>query len=297
MGCCLLGGGLPAVYISSLPPAAGPPQPLVELRACMHCNQSVEADGLAGICGDCWEELGEESQCCLAVPAARYLDYVMKQLKMKLKAKTKITRLPLGPLTLEALQQLRVYILQKYDHEEMTSEVELVQTRGARGGDGPKTWELRFTEPEVLDIVFGPALIEGEDLQHHLHVAGAGKLFGNVFTGWVSACFRLEASNRRGTKDTSLTFHAIAGSLSEHGFVWPLGRKQPRRLHYQRHLARQVLRINQARMKSNTAIEVARVAGASNIIPPFPMLAVPFLRRAFVEAGIHAAAPAAADAG
>jgi hypothetical protein len=204
--------------------------------------------------------------------------------------------LPLGPFSLEALKQLRFFILQKYDHQDMASEVELVQTKGARGGDGPKQWELRFTEPEVLDVIFGPALVEDEDLQHHLHVAGVGKLFGNVFTGFVTANFRLDASNRRGTKDTSLTFNAIAGSISEHGFVWPLGRTQPRRADYQHHLARQVLRINQNRMKSNAAIQVALNVGATNIVSPFPMLATAFLRRAFLEAGIQAAAPAAAAA-
>ena len=291
-----MGGGLPAVHISSPPPAAGPSQALVELQQCMHCNHSVGSDDLAGICADCWEELEEESVFPLSVAAVRYHDYVLAQIKLKLKAKTKVTRLPLGPFSLEALQQLRQFILQKYEHQDLASEVELVQTKGARGGNDPKQWELRFSEPEVLDVVLGPAFIENEDLNYHMHVAGAGKLFGDVFTGFVSANFRLDASNRRGTKDTSLTFNAIAGSMSEHGFVWPLGRKQPRRSEYQNHLARQVLRINQARMKSNVAIQVAIAAGATNIVAPFPMLAQPFLRRAFLEAGIVSAAPAAAAA-
>ena len=278
------------------PPASGA-QAVVVLHACNHCNQSLRPEDVAGICPDCWEELEEESMFNLSVPAIRYLDYVMKQLKLKLRAKTKMTRLPLGPFSLEALKQLRGYILDKYNYQDMASEVELVQTRGIRGGDGRKTWELRFSEPDVLDVVFGAALIDDEDLSSHMHIAGAGKLFGNAFTGWVTACFRLDASNRRGTKDTCLTFHAIAGSLSEHGFVWPLGRKQPRRLHYQQHLARQVLRINQARMQSNAAIHAALSTGASNLVAPFPMLAMPLLRRAFIEAGIQAAAPAPIDAG
>ena len=269
---------------------------LVLLRQCAHCIQSVGPDDVAGICGDCWEELDAESMFCLSVPAVRYLDYVLKQVKLKLKAKTKLCRLPLGPFTLEALKQLRDYILQKYDYEEdMHMEVELVQTRGIRGGAGPMTRELRFSEPEVVDLVFGPALIE--DINSHMEVAGAGKLFGNVFTGWVAACFRLDASNRRGTTDTSLTFHAMAGSMSEHGFVWPKGRNQPRRAYYQKHIARQVLRINAARMKSNVAIMDARDKGATNMVAPFPMLAVPFLRRAFVEAGITAAPAAQAGLG
>ena len=183
------------------------------LQQCTHCNQLVGRDDVAGVCPDCWEELEEESLYCLSVPAVRYLDYVMKQVKMKLKAKTKTTRLSLGPFSLEALKQLRGFILQKYDHNDMASEVELVQTKGARGGNGPKQWELRFTEPDVLDVIFGPALIE-DDLNYHLHVAGVGKLFGDVFTGFVTAHFRLDASNRRGTKDTSLTFHATAGSIT-----------------------------------------------------------------------------------
>jgi hypothetical protein len=232
---------------------------------------------------------------CLSVPAVRYLDYVLKQVNLKLKAKTKMVRLPLGPFSLEALKQLRAYILQNYDYlQDMSSEIELVQTKGIRGGAGPFEWELRFSEPEVVDVVFGPGLIE--NLNSHLHVAGAGKLFGNVFTGWVTANFKLSASNRRGTTDTSLTFNAIAGSLSEHGFVWPKGRTQPRRIEYQHHLARQVLRINQARIKSNSAIQVALVAGATNMVPPFDMLALPFLRRAFLEARIQAVAPAATPA-
>ena len=266
------------------------------LRQCEHCVQSVGPDDLAGICLDCWEEISDESVHCLSVPAVRYLDYVLNQVKLKLKPKTKQTRLSLGPFTLEALKQLRNYILEKFDYMDM-SEVELVQTQGQRGGAGKKGWELRFSEPEVLDVVFGPALIDDNDLNTHLHVSGAGKLFGtDVFTGWVTACFRLVASNRRGTKDTSLVFMATAGSISEHGFVWALGRVQPRRRHYQQHLARQVLRINQARMASNVAIQAALVAGATNIAAPFPMLPIPFLRRAFLEAGILAAVPAAAPA-
>jgi hypothetical protein len=236
----------------------------------------------------------------LSVPAVRYLDYVLNQVKQKLKAKTKTTRVQLGPFSLEALKQLRGYILQRYDYQGMQNEIELVQTAGIRGGDGKKAWELRFSEPEVVDVVFGPALID--DHNSHLHVAGAGKLFGaDVFTGWVEACFRLKASNRRGTKDTSLVFMATAGSISEHGFVWPLGRKQAHRHSYQQHLARQVLRINQARMASNVAISQALSIGTTNVAAPFPTLPLPFLRRAFLEAGITAAAPAApaasADAG
>ena len=271
---------------------------LVALRKCAHCNQSVGADDLVGICLDCWEEITAESQYCLSVPAVRYLDYVLKEVKLKLKAKTKMTRLPLGPFSLEALKQLRLYILSIHDYQDMSAEIELVQTRGMRCGAGPFQWELRFSEPSVLDVVLGPALIE--NLESHLHVAGAGKLFGNgVYTGFVAAKFRLDASNQRGTTATRLTFNATAGSISEHGFVWPLGRKEPRRVEYKHHLARQVLRINQARIKSNTAIQVALLAGANNVVPPFSMLPIPFLRRAFVEAGIQAAVPsaAAADAG
>ena len=182
----LSGGRLPERHAPPPPPASGVPQALVVLQQCTHCNQSVGRDDVAGICPDCWEELEEESLYCLSVPAVRYLDYVLKQVKLKLKAKTKMTRLPLGPFSLEALKQLRGYILQKYDYQDMASEVELVQTRGIVVGAGPKQWELRFSEPEVLDVVFGPALIE-DDLNSHLHVAGAGKLFGNVFTGLVTA--------------------------------------------------------------------------------------------------------------
>ena len=196
-----MGGEAARETYTTPPPRRRCPASAGGVAQCAHCNQSVGADDLAGICLDCWEEMHAESQYCLSVPAVRYLDYVLKQVKLKLKAKTKMTRLPLGPFSLEALKQLRLYILQNYDYQDMASEIELVQTRGMRGGAGPKQWELRFSEPEVLDVVFGPALID-EDLETHLHVAGAGKLFGNVFTGFVTANFRLEASNRRGTTDT-----------------------------------------------------------------------------------------------
>jgi hypothetical protein len=66
---------------------------LVELQSCQHCNSPVGQDDLAGVCPDCWEELHEESVYMLSLPAVRYLDYVLKQVKMKLKAKTKMTRM------------------------------------------------------------------------------------------------------------------------------------------------------------------------------------------------------------
>ena len=297
----LWGARLPERPTPPPPPAAGIPQALVAIAQCKHCVQPVVPDDVAGICQDCWEEIAQENFNCLALPTCRYLDYVLKQIKLKLKAKTKMTRIPLGPFSLESLKQLRKYILDTYDYEAMQSEIELVQTKGQMGGGGKKQWELRFSEPEAMEVVFGPAFLDG-DLDNHLFVGGAGRLFGDhVFTGWVTGCFRLEASNRRGTTDTSLTFLATAGSISEHGFVWPLGRKQMRRNVYQAYLARQVLRINQSRMKSNAAILVAVQAGATNICSPFTMLPLPFLRRALLEAGITtgavAATPAPADAG
>ena len=297
----VLWGGRLAERFTAVPPLpSGGPQALVAMQQCEHCVEWLGPGDVAGICQDCWEEVCEEEQHqqVLSVPAVRYLDYVLKQVKLKLKAKSKQTRLPLGPFTLESLKELRKYILQKFDYQDM-SDVEIVQTQGQRGGAGKKGWELRFS----LDVVFGPAFIDDNDLNSHLHVAGAGNLFGtDVFTGWVTACFKLQASNRRGTKDTSLVFIATAGSISEHGFAWALGRVQPRRVVYQHHLARQVLHINQARMYSNAAIKTALAAGATSIAAPFPMLPMPFLRRAFLEAGITAqvvpaASAASADAG
>ena len=177
-----MGARLPERPTPPPPPASGVPQVLVALQSCMHCNQSVGPDDLSGICLDCWEEISAESLYCLSVPAVRYLDYVLKEVKLKLKAKTKMTRIPLGPFSLEALKQLRDYILSTHDYQDMSSEFELVQTKGIRCGAGPFQWELRFAEPSVLDVVLGPALID--NLESHLNVAGAGKLFGNgVFAG------------------------------------------------------------------------------------------------------------------
>ena len=85
----LMGARLPERPTPPPPPASGVPQVLVVLHQCKHCNQSVGGDDVAGICQDCWEELEAESMFCLSVTAVRYLDYVLKQVNLKLKAKTK----------------------------------------------------------------------------------------------------------------------------------------------------------------------------------------------------------------
>jgi hypothetical protein len=201
---------------------------LVQVAYCTYCVHALDPTDLNGICVECWEEISSESLHNISLPAVRYMDYVTKFVKQKLKAKTKMTRIPLGPFSLEALKQLRLHLLEEHaDYPDLDMQVEIVQTRGQRGGAGIKTWELRFSEPQVLDAIFGPALLE--DLTSHWYVCGAGNMFGEVFTGWVAGCFKLDASNRRGTTETALTFTATAGSMSQHGFVWPLARKQPRR--------------------------------------------------------------------
>ena len=272
---------------------------MVQVSYCTYCVRALDSTDLNGICVDCWEEISSESLHNITMPAVRYMDYVMKLIKQKLKAKTKMTRIQLGPFSLEALKQLRLHILsENVDYPDLDMQVEIVQTRGQRGGAGVKTWELRFLEPQALDAVFGAALLE--DLTSHWDVCGAGKMFGEVFTGWVTGCFKLDASNRRGTTDTALTFTATAGSMSQHGFVWPLARNQPRRAEYQAHLARQVLRINKSRMESNVAIRAAAALGVPTQ-PEVALLPMPLIRRALVEAGITqgaaAARTAAPDAG
>ena len=256
-----------------------------------------EHDDLAGICLDCWEELHEESvymlsrACC---PISR-----LRPEASQAEAEGQDEDDPdcrLGPFSLEALKQLRFFILQNYDYQDMASEVELVQTRAHAWW----SWAEAVGAALLRAGGVGRGLRSSTDRERpcnsHLHVAGAGKLFGNVFTGFVTANFRLDASNRRGTN----------------GHLVDVQRDRWLDLGARLRLAAREDAASQGRLPAPPRTpgpphkpephEVERRhsgcigCGGHKHVSPFPMLATAFLRRAFLEAGIQAAAPAAAAA-